>query len=66
MDTAGVPSELVNDYTTWINTIRTSIALMKNLSLSAYLEYAIRDSAAQSLEYDRFSTGLSFTYVYEY
>ncbi|MEI6809359.1 MAG: hypothetical protein WCN95_11615 [bacterium] len=66
LDTAGVPSELVNGYDTWINKVRITQALMKQLSLSAYLEYVIRSSSSASLAYDRFNGGMSLIYVYEY
>lgn len=66
MNTAGMPSELVNDYNTWINKARITQALVKELSLSAYLEYAVRSSDNELLAYDRFNVGVSLIYVIEY
>lgn len=66
METAGLPSEIVHDYTTWVNRLRGTLAVMKNLTLGAYVEYVLRDSTAEGLKYDRFNAGLNLVFAYEY
>lgn len=66
VNTVGLPSELVNDYDTWINRAGVTMALMKELSLRTYVEYTLRSSTSSLLEYDRLNIGMSLTYVYEY
>ena len=66
LDTSNMPSELVHDYSTWINRISTTIAIMKDLNFGVYADYMIRDSSADVLRYDRFNVGAKLTYVFEY
>jgi len=66
LNTSNTPSELVHDYSTWINRISTAIAIMKDLNFGVYADYMIRDSSADVLRYDRFNVGAKLTYVYEY
>jgi len=66
LNTAGTPSELVNDYSTWINSAELSKPIYDNLVLRCYVNYMMRDSEAGLMRYDRLNAGIDCRYTCDF